>query len=637
MNFKEIQLWVFGLLAFGLSSCIYDNGIYLDEEPEGESPTMSVFLGIDTRNSFQGEDFEDGIGYENYIDIDHDNIAIYFFDSSDNTFIDSFKPAIQSSLADDYVVVDRGIILSGRLLPELGTKFKIVVLANWQTYPVEIDDPADSDAFILVKGITTIEDLTTHAGSRFDALTTPENDAQWLGKGRLMPFYGVCSFDLTQTHRSYLDNDGNVKAGSRIDLTQYPIPLIRALAKVEVVLDNPHLSFDAVEMSRINRAGYAAPYRAGNDWEFDCTDYYSPLYGWQENYMKGVHLVGDDNDAVALPLGFTKINDRIVHEDGSVTMEKWVAYVPEYRNKDAADPASIRVKMKSMGFGESDDSNDDSLIREFYFTSDGLPGDAPDIERNNIYRFKIGVDGALVNIQPFSEHKVRFEFGLQRDDSGDLMVLQIPKRDENDNIVFDEKGDTVMTYPKYFIDFLADDNPNHKVPKEVDADGNILEGGSEIQLEPGDYYAIVVGEDGSMSNAVVWVKDRIGCHVLSNFGSNDNTLHCSARLVEAPFGNNQSEKYYKDIFGFRRIHHFVNHNSIVMHPEQNNMLLRIVTNFGEEDQIIRYYEVESWDEDTLSGWIIRKDAAGNEVGFQEITSAGLLGETVDLNGNPIGN
>lgn len=628
-RFKEI-IFIFSMsLVLGLSSCIYQDDLCQEEYDKNELPTMSIFLGLDTRTPLPGEDFEDGVGYENFIDINNDNYRIYFFDSESNTFIDSFESIIHPSFNPENPAPDGSLIFNGYLFPELGSKFKIVVLANWQNYPD------------LVKGETTIAQLTTHVGSQFDALTTPDNGAPWLGKDRLMPFYGVRSFDLSQTHASCL-KDGEVISGSRIDLTAYPIPLLRSMAKVEVELDDSHVYFDAVELPRINNKGFSAPFQYRDDWKFDSSDYYSPSGGWPSNYARGVHLVNDVNDEDASQLQFTKVTDRVVNADGSVTLEKWVAYMPEYRNKNEQKPASIRVKLNPSWLGDSSDesSTQTNRWREFFFTPDGeAPTEgsyAPDIERNNIYRFKIDVDGATLDVQPYTEHNVRFEFGLVRDDRGDLMVLKIPKRDENGNVVLDEKGDTVMTYPQYFLNFIADDNPNHKYPVEMDDDGKVIDGGTTIRLEDGDYYAIVVGEDGNMSNAEVWVKDRAGCRVLSNISSTTDT-ECSARLVQQFYGNNQSEIFHKDIFGYRRIYHFDNHNTIVLHPVQNNMLFRVVHNFGQEGHTEKYYEVESWDDSTHTGWIINKDADGKEVGFQKITSDGVLGEAVDLNGSHISN
>lgn len=601
---------------FGFSSCSSNDFLSGGGEADAVPASLRVFLSIDSRSSSPGEDFENGVGYENFIDIYNDDYRIYFFDSEKNTFIDTFKPVLHPALNPDNPGENGSLMFEGYLFPEIGNKFKMVVLANWPAYPIVADDASSgSNSFSLVKGKSTIEDLTTHSSSQFDALSTPENGYSWLGGGRLMPFYGVRSYDLTATHQSLLDNEGNVLPGKVIDLSADPIFLIRAMAKVEVYLDNPYASFESVEMSRINKKGFAAPYKdnASDIWAFDYSDYYSESGGWTGNYCrKGVHLVSGSEVST---LSFTKVNDRKVNDLGSVTPEKWVAYIPEYRNRDT-DPASVVVKLKESSVIGS--GNEDRLRSEFYFTSKGeappVGTYASDIERNNIYRFNIGIDGAVVDIQPFSEQIVKFEFGLMRDARGDLMILP----------------DKYGNYPEYFNAFVKN---NHPLPTEIDENGNVMEGGSKIKLEDGDYYAIVVGENESMSQAEIWVKDRTGCRVLTNYSSDADT-ECSARLVRSFFGNNQSEVFYKDIFGFRRIHHFVNHNSIVIHPVDNNLLFRIIKNFGESNHKEHYYEVESWDDISHTGWVINKDDEGNELGFQKITDDGLLGEKVGLDGKP---
>ncbi len=78
------------------------------------------------------------------------------------------------------------------------------------------------------------------------------------------------------------------------------------------------------------------------------------------------------------------------------------------------------------------------------------------------------------------------------------------------------------------------------------------------------------------------------------------------------------------------MYHFETHTSLVRHPKLDNLLFRHIDNFKPDNQTYKYYEVESWDDSTLTGWIIIRDADGNETGFREITSDGELGATVSL-------
>lgn len=638
------------------------------EPGQSERPLMSITVAMSgtspTGASAQG--FQSGEGLENYLDIANDNFRIYFFDT-DNKFIDVFRPYVFSFDSDDNLVSDRLHTVSyvqfrDDMPDNLPHRFKIVALFNWPAYPVEASESAGRpDELVLRPGVTTIEDLCTHSSAQFEALMLSGDNDSWLTTdGKLIPFYGVREYNLDD----YVDFGDKIPGGTIIDLGRKggedtSIPLLRSMAKVEVILDNPLASFAEVVMTRVNRKGFCAPYRlstAEKPWNYDHTDYFpNGTLNWDKNYVRGVHLTygagsgnkgNGTNDATANPLSvkFKKVNDRmaVTDENGITTVkpEKWVAYVPEYKNIGVDDFTTVRVRLKKPDSANDAESTrpgeEQGYYKDIYFAANGkADGERFDIERNNLYRFNVsGMTGNMtvsVDIQPFAESLLTFEFGLMRDERGDLMVLPIPKVDENGNPVIGADGKPVMTYPDYFLNFINDSNPNHKYPQEEDEFGNPTTG-LNIVLEEGDYYAIVVGEYEDMSEAVVWVKDKDGCHVLSNLESKTDDQECNARLVESFFGNNQSERFFKDAFGYRRVYHFDNHNSIVRHPKIDNLLFRYIENFQQENQTYKYYEVESWDESTMTGWVINRDADGTETSFQEITSDGELGAIVPING-----
>lgn len=655
-------------LACVLPACSSDT--YFDipdtETDQSARPLMSITVALNATSAagYSIPGFEAGEGLENYLDIANNNFRIYFFDT-DNKFIDVFRPYIFSFDNDDNLVSDRLHTVSyvqfrNDMPDNLPRRFKIVALFNWPSYPVGPDEASGNpDELVLRPGETTIEDLCTHTSAQFRALTLNGDTDSWLSTdGKLIPFYGVRQYDLND----YIDEGNKIPGGTIIDLgnnggLDTSIPLLRAMAKVEVILDNPLASFAEVVMTRVNRKGFCAPYRrptANNPWNYDHNDYFpAGALNWDKNFVRGVHLTyGADgankgngtNDVVPEPMSlpFKKVNDRMEVTDPtgktSVIPEKWVAYIPEYKNIGVDDITSVRVRLKkpatANGAESTQPGNEQGYYKDIYFATNGkADGEHFDIERNNLYRFNItGMSGNLnvsVDIQPFAESALTFEFGLMRDQRGDLMVIPVPKVDETGNPVLDADGKPIMTYPDYFLNFINDSNPNHKYPQEEDEFGNPTTG-LNIKLEEGDYYAIVVGEYEDMSEAVVWVKDKDGCHVLSNLESNSDDQECNARLVEAFFGNNQSERFFKDAFGYRRVYHFENHNSIVRHPQLDNLLFRHIENFKQDNQTYKYYEVESWDDSTLTGWIIIRDADGNETGFREITSDGELGATVSL-------
>lgn len=640
---------VAAVFAGAMSGCSDDSFSNIQEESQAV-PQLSITIAMSGSSRSGTDGFEDGEGLENYLDITNiHRYRIYFF-NSDNTYIDTFTPfnsnideESQSENVNYYHFW--GAAPSG--LPET---FKIVVLFNWPEYPAEDSGiAASSGAFVLHKGVTTINELCTSAFAQFSALTSPGEEGEWLNSDmqRLIPFYGVREYDINDyVDAGDLNDKGEIKGGIRIDLSKKkngdkaasPLPILRAMAKVEVILNDANLDFERVELVNVNPKGFCAPKNATTH------DSYDHGYDWDKDFIRFVHLPWKDDGDKDINASATEVIGSLLMTRKNATEKKWIAYIPEYLNNNVAKDTDCKIKVTlsqgNLSNDEWDKVKPEKKSQYIYFSPDGRQGntDTYDIWRNNIYRFTISSMNfkmeATANIQPFSEQKLVFGFGLMRDSRGDLMVIPTPERDEAGNVVLDENGEVRYSYPQYFIDFIEDDNPNHKFPQEEDENGN-PKPGSRIRLEEGDYYAIVVGEYEAMSDAVLWVKDRTGCHVLSNFGTENDDDHCNARLVEAFFGNNQSEKFYKDKFGYRRVYHFVNHNSIVIDPEDDGMLFCVIENFGQVSQVRKYYEVESWDAATCTGWIINKDAAGNETGFQEIKTDGTIGDAVDLDGNLI--
>lgn len=388
-------------------------------------------------------------------------------------------------------------------------------------------------------------------------------------------------------------------------------------------MESDKLVIDKVKISGLGQNEYLFPYN---------TDYYPSKESDKismDRYITDFQLPEENNYTgeyvFDLPTDFdvSKLPERPNDFDpdnptDGLEVSQIFKYIPELYFPESKGNASGNRFECTISYGD-----------DKYLSPVVLPNLPHRLPRNTHVVVIITVNGVSidvdVDIQPFAKQEVRFEFGLMRDDRGDLMVLPVSKLDEN--------GEVVMTYPQYFLDFINDDNPNHKYPVEVDWDGTPSE--NLVKLEEGDYYAIVVGEYDDMSEATVWVKDRTGCHVLSNYDSSVDS-ECSARIVESFFGNNQSERFYKDMFGYRRVHHFDNHNSIVRHPELDILLFCMIENFQQPDQTRKYFEVESWDEKTFTGWIINKDSDGKETGFQKITSDGELGESVSLDGGSEG-
>ena len=364
--------WLF-CLSWTLASCSRDAED--PDVPSGGEAALTVGFKIPTRAA---EGYEDGDTYENYIDIAGGNYRIYFFDTDDK-FIARFAPSgFLAADGSDY----RQYSVLGKAPDALveHNSFKMVVLANWPKYPEDSDVNAT-----LEEGVTTIADICDASWAQYGCLTdgsgtNPAAVALNPDAGRLMPFYGV---------REYIDVA--FKPGVETKLSE-PVALLRAMAKVEVILETDDyfdLSFSSLKIDRYNARGYCAPKDVFHQ------DSYDHDGNWAADYTRTLHLVGGQNDSGEKELSCRRV--RRWDENGK-RYEKWAAYLPEYRNIGAGDAYScIKAKFDNIqepytiffanysASGQTDNSNGSRL----------------NIERNNIYRFTVTVRDSrlMVNVR----------------------------------------------------------------------------------------------------------------------------------------------------------------------------------------------------------------------------------------------
>ncbi len=580
------------MMSSGCSSEKMPDPIKDIPETSGTELAVSVALSGPTRAD-GNSGFEKGEGYENYLDIDHDNYRIYFFSGGDNpTFISTFKPIMKPSVPSDPVLINNVETyiynFRGEVPADLGTKFRLVVLANWPEYPEE--KTVTPDGYCLVKGETTLTSIYNHAKAQFSYLSSPESSEEWLGlPDRLMPFYGVREYDLATIENGKYLEDGKIKDNTLIDLNsnELSLPLLRAMAKVEVILDNPIADFDTVIIDKVNYKGFCAPDALQH------SDYFHD-YDWDKDFIHKLHLPDrkDNYDYISIPMRRTK------GTDGKYT-KRWIAYVPEYRNISyeqnnilESDVTFISVKLKKPE-GLSQDGEQEWAIankeRNIYFSTNGSEAankndaqaekDKPgryNIERNNIYRFTItGMTASMdcrVDVQPYASVSLSYDLGLMRDERGDLMVL--PDKELYPN----NEGNL----PDFFLDYMKD----KEWPKDKD--------GNKLKTEKNDYYAIVLGNDGDIKNAEIWLKDAQGCKILTNYAEkDDNSENCSTREV-TDYSGLTSITYHKDKYNDRRLQHNHDHSSVVIDPEGRMI-------FKQGDNTNRLL-VESWDEESKTFW-----------------------------------
>ncbi|MCD8298057.1 MAG: FimB/Mfa2 family fimbrial subunit [Prevotella sp.] len=333
-------------------------------------PTVRVGIELTTRASKStAEGYEAGSGYENYIDVARGDFRIYFFDGDDK-YIATFEPG-------SFALTDEDGYTSYSLLGEVSqaitdnaSHFKVVILANCGGNYVE-----DTD---LIQGVTSISDICEpyNTGSQNLGIFDHKTDFR-LGPDNLLPFYGV---------REYKDK--HFESGKATFLYGEPITLLRAMAKVEVILQlddvrDDDTTFSDVRICNYNDRGYCAPNGVTSQGEYN--------YGeWSVDYVRKLHLVNAANDGDYKEKQFLKVQERSA--DNTIK-EKWIAYLPEYDNS-GDDYSYIEVKLQEKG--------KENGPYKIYFAdymggySEDVPSNRYDIQRNSLYRFKVRLkDGSL--------------------------------------------------------------------------------------------------------------------------------------------------------------------------------------------------------------------------------------------------
>ncbi len=357
------------LLAY--ASCINDS--YVDA-PTNDDATVNVGLTLRTSPlTSDSKTFVPGNTYENYIDLTGNDYRIYFFtyDSNNNgndTFLARFEPLdVVANYGSDYTEYT----MYGTVPESVTSKsaFKIMVLANWGAY--EDDESLDG---------ASIDDVCTESTATYSAFVGDDGNAVMPSADKRIPFYGIHAY-----------SDITFKKGEAVMLLDKPITLLRAMAKVEVVLETEDVTFSSVAIQRYNTTGYCAPYKVYSE------DNYDHGYNWDTDFLQDVHLVGDANDhdedgkPIERSIPFNQVQEA--DADNGI-YETWVAYLPEYDNTTSDNDYSyIAVTVEG-----SDD------VHEIYFANytDGETDNTDtenrfDIQRNNLYRYVVEVSATSVN------------------------------------------------------------------------------------------------------------------------------------------------------------------------------------------------------------------------------------------------
>ncbi len=383
VHFKNIFLVVFiAICSQVLSSCISDDYSEGDiSRGNVDEQLMLTFVVPNINVATRAEEgYEDGSVYENLVDINGHDYSIYFFtfdESEENyekggTLIAQFTPTrITSSSSENETLYTVSGVVPDELLKE--SNFRVVVLANCGSYPD------------VVEGTTTIDDLTNN----LDYSTFLAEDKFEIDADNLIPFYGVQEYSGV-----------SFNANETIELEE-EVSLLRALAKVEIVLYDDEFTFSDVTLHNYNSEGYSAP-----EGVYLSSQYHTGV--WNTDYVQDLHLVGGENDNADSVEGisFKKTKDRVVDEaTGDITQyETWVLYVLEYDNtSEGVTHSYIEVKFDN-------ELTVDAPYQIFFQDYDGTSGkpiesSLKDIHRNNLYRFNVSLseNNLLVNVADWDD------------------------------------------------------------------------------------------------------------------------------------------------------------------------------------------------------------------------------------------
>ncbi len=339
-----------------LTSCIYDAG---DEDLTSDSVTVQLTISTRGMTTYASSDgYEDGTGYENYVDIAHNNYRIYFFtneavdsDGHDtNTLLAEFTPTYLSSGNITSATYKLTGLTHEEAVEQL-TNFKVLVAANWDSYPR------------VYVGTTTIDDIcsaTTYSAMVSDGIALMPSERDYI------PLFGIREF----SNVSWAEEGVTALDGT--------ITLLRAMAKVEVICEEGAHDIDNVEIVRYNSTGYCAP--AGvyqlSDYDHDQT--------YADDYVQTPHLYNNSNDNL--------VKRQAFYLDDTT----WTIYLPEYDNS-GDDFSYINVTIEGIDhpiyFGEYDDNGQCTA-----YTGDDTTGRV-DILRNNLYRFYLTIRDREIQVE----------------------------------------------------------------------------------------------------------------------------------------------------------------------------------------------------------------------------------------------
>ena len=500
-----IGMLVTALTAGLLSACMsgYDVPADFPCPQENLKGTYTLDLKIaagnlSARSSAHGT--VDGDAAENFINVSSDDYAVFIFDG-DGNFVQRFEPGAVSLEMDgkqDYVYH-----INGAFRPEDELKaVQIMVLANWRTefggdyLDVEHKMSERLTASDRSNSLNYLYGNASDFNFTLPVTTTTVNDGSsssmikeaWVPKNETS---GIPMFGLSEK----IDMKDKTMLGNSIVLnTENPIPMLRSLAKIEIVdmvPDGKSADITKCVLTGYNEKGRFIPHVEDND-------------GTDKDVNVGWNL---DNIQVTTPslpqeietgtnLHFYK-TQKTVRTEGAITDEIkpcFVVYVPEMDLtddrpvievylKDATIPSAI-IQLADYNGGKEPEREDKT---DPYYKN---------LLRNHSYRYNILAVGIEADIQLFISNEkewdidedaylyedIKIEFGNEENEKkfewnwkeknknkeeGENLAGEVDRRDVVVSIDSDFGGEATFTITEpargsWTLSLYSDDDtPNH--------------------------------------------------------------------------------------------------------------------------------------------------------------------------------
>lgn len=343
-NVACIVLTVFSMMAIVACSGSDDGGMSYTSETKHETQmSLHISLGnsetVGTRATPSG-DYDDGreTPYENYIDAGSFRVLLF---GVDNKYIATLTPESLIPIDGNDGTTAKIYELIGKLSAPLPSSFKVMMLANWPSYPVD-----------LKEGVSTIDDVCTASTSRY-----AYNAPFVLSASNAIPMFGIKQCD-----------DVVFRPGSATFIGT--IHLLRAMAKVEVSCNRKWWTLSRVSVYRYADGGYCAPQNVYDEDGYVKHDY-------DLDYTSDIHVtdIATVNDTV----------DFVPTPDG-----RFIIYLPEYRNTVNGSGKADSAAEIWVEFDERIDKKYKIDFRDYNAGDKYQDGDGEiDIRRNYYYRFNI--------------------------------------------------------------------------------------------------------------------------------------------------------------------------------------------------------------------------------------------------------